>query len=86
METDDLIALAHEARFHGDALEAERLYLQAANQGSGHAAHELGVLYRTGGEGLAPDQEKSQFWLEKSLESGYEATAASDPEWFKKAT
>jgi TPR repeat protein len=86
MDIEDLIALAHKARFNGNALEAERLYLEAANQGSGHAAHELGVLYITGGEGLEPNHEKSQYWLQKSLESGFEATIASDPEWFKKAT
>jgi hypothetical protein len=43
-------------------------------------------LYITGGEGLKPNYEKSQYWLQKSLESGFEATVASDPEWFKKTT
>jgi len=86
MGIDELITLAHEKRFAGNVIEAEKLYLEAANQGSGHAAHELGVLYITGGEGLEPSFEKSQYWLQKSLESGFEATIASDPEWFKKTT
>ena len=86
MDSDKLISLAHEKRFSGDLVEAEKLYLEAAKQGSGHAAHELGVIYITGGEGLKKDYEKSQYWLQKSLESGFEATISSDPEWFKKTT
>lgn len=49
MGIDELITLAHEKRFAGNVVEAEKLYLEAANKGSGHAAHELGVLYITGG-------------------------------------
>jgi len=86
MDTDQLISLAHEKRFNGDFIGAEKLYLEAAKQGSGHAAHELGVIYITGGEGLKPDYEKAQHWLQISLESGFEATISSDPEWFKKTT
>jgi TPR repeat protein len=86
MDIDKFIAQAHKKRFKGDNVGAEKLYLKAAQQGSGHAAHELGVLYITGGEGLEPNYEKSQYWLQKSLESGFEATVASDPEWFKKTT
>jgi len=86
MGIDELIALAHEKRFAGNVVEAEKIYLEAAKKGSGHAAHELGVLYIMGGEGLEPSFEKSQYWLQKSLESGFEATIVSDPEWFKKTT
>jgi len=64
--------------------KAEELYLKAAELGSGYAAHQLGVLYITGGEGVEPHPQKSQYWLEKSLESGLEKTIASDPEWFRK--
>ena len=86
MNIETLITKAHEKRFSGDIIGAVELYLQAAHQGSGHAAHELGVIYITGGEGLEPNFEKSQYWLNKSLESGFESTIASDPEWFKKTT
>jgi len=60
--------------------------LKAAEMGSGHAAHELGVLYITGGPGVEPNREKGQYWLEKSLESGFESTIATDPEWFRKSS
>jgi len=69
---------------NGDIVKAEKLLLKAAEAGSGHAAHELGVLYSLGGEGLESSHEKSQYWLEKSLESGFEKTIATDPEWFRK--
>lgn len=62
---------------------SESLLLEAAKLGSGHAAHELGVLYIAGGKGVEPNREKSQYWLNKSLESGFEATVATDPMWFK---
>jgi TPR repeat protein len=86
MDIDELIAAACKTYIDGDAKQAEKLYLIAAQQGSGHAAHNLGVLYITGGTNLEPDLEKSQYWLQKSLESGFEVTIASDPEWFKKST
>lgn len=85
MDTDELINIACEQQINGNAKEAEKLYLIAAQQGSGHAAHNLGVLYITGGTNLEPDLEKSRYWLQKSLDSGFEATIASDPEWFKKS-
>ena len=86
METDQLIKLAQEKQLNGNVVEAEKLFIKAAELGSGHAAHELGVLYIGGGEGVEPNHEKSQYWLEKSLASGFEATIATDPEWFKKST
>ena len=85
MSPDELINQAHKERFEGNNLtEAERLYLQAANMGSGHAAHELGVLYIVGGNGITPDGTKSQYWLERSLQSGFEETISTDPTWFRK--
>ncbi|MBM4207360.1 MAG: hypothetical protein FJ190_04860 [Gammaproteobacteria bacterium] len=84
MDIDTLINMACEKQLNGYAKEAEKLYLIAAQQGSGHAAHNLGVLDITGGKDLEPDLEKSQYWLQQSLESGFEATVASDPEWFKR--
>jgi len=85
MNADEFINMAHKERFENDNIKlAEELYLKAAELGSGHAAHELGVLYVVGGKGVEPNHEKSQYWLEKSLESGFEATIATDPEWFKK--
>lgn len=84
MSTDEeLINKAVEAYIKGNGLEAEALYLEAAKNGSGHAAHNLGVLYATGAPGVVPDSEKSQYWLNFALESGFEETVASDPEWFK---
>jgi TPR repeat protein len=66
-----------------DGIKAEALLIQATNLGSGHAAHELGVLYGTGCNNLQPNKEKSLYWLNKSLESGFEKSIASDPKWFK---
>ena len=86
MQIDELIAMAHDKRFGGNVIAAEKLYLEAAERGSGHAAHELGVLYSTGGDGLEPDFDKSQHWFRKSVESGFEATIASDPEWMLKVS
>lgn len=85
MDAGDLIKKAQIEHFKNHNLvEAEKLYLKAAELGSGHAAHELGVLYISGGPGVEPDYEKSQYWLEKSLESGFESSIATDPEWFRK--
>ena len=85
MNAEELIKKAQLEHFENNNLsEAEKLYLMAAEMGSGHAAHELGVLYITGGPGVEPNSEKSQYWLEKSLESGFESTIATDPEWFRK--
>lgn len=86
MQIDELITLAHEKRFGGNVVEAEKLYLEAAERGSGHAAHELGILYISGGNGLEPNFDKSQYWLQKSAGSGFEATIASDPECMLKET
>ena len=85
MSPEELVNQANKERFESNNLiEAERLYLRAANMGSGHAAHELGVLYIAGGNGVTPDSTKSQYWLEKSLVSGFEETIATDPTWFRK--
>ncbi len=85
MQIRKLIQMAQKEHFeNGNFKLAEELYLKAAELGSGHAAHELGVLYIVGGEDLEPDHEKSQYWLEKSLESGFEETIATDPKWFRR--
>lgn len=85
MEIDELIYKAQKARFENSNLKlAEELFLKAAKLGSGHAAHELGVLYMVGGKGIEISPEKSRYWLEISLESGFEETISSDPEWFNK--
>ncbi len=84
MDANELIKKAQIEHFENNNLvEAENLYLKAAELGSGHAAHELGVLYITGGPGVEASHEKSQYWLNKALESGFESTIATDPEWFK---
>jgi len=85
MNIDKLIKDAQLEHFeNGNIKLAEKLYLEAAELGSGHAAHELGVLYKVGGEGVEPNKDKSLYWFEKSLESGFEETIATDPEWFRK--
>nr|WP_305909459.1 hypothetical protein [Methylomarinum sp. Ch1-1]MDP4522372.1 hypothetical protein [Methylomarinum sp. Ch1-1] len=40
--------------------------------------------YIVGGNGVTPDSTRSQYWLERSLESGFEETIATDPTWFRK--
>ena len=83
-QTQEIISKAQIERFENqNGLAAEELLLKAANLGSGHAAHELGVLYGTGCGSLKVNPEQAKFWLEKSLERGFEQTIASDPEWFK---
>ena len=84
MDIDEIINKAANEFLEGNGKEAERLYLIAANQGSGHAAHNLGVLYITGAPGVSTDKEKALHWLNYSLESGFEETISTDPEWFKK--
>lgn len=80
----DPVETAMEAWLAGDRLKAESLLLSAARAGSGHAAHNLGTLYAIGGPGVAASIEKSRAWYQVSLDSGFEATVASDPEWFKR--
>ena len=84
MSIETIMNAATDSEISGDLEKAERLYLEAANMGSGHAAHQLGVLYIVGGPGVKKDTEKAQYWLNISLESGFEKTIATDPEWFKK--
>ena len=74
---------AQQALMSGNGKEAEMLFLKAANAGSGHAAHELGVLYIGGAPGIKPNKEDSQKWLNISLKLGFEASIATNPEWFK---
>ena len=66
-----------------DPFLAEKLLIEVANQNNGHACHELGILYSTGCDDLKPNREKSLYWLEKSVELGFEKTVATNPTWFK---
>ncbi len=67
----------------GNPFMAETILLEVAKQDNGHACHELGVLYLHGCLGLKSNKEKAMFWLEKSVELGFEKTVATDPFWFK---
>ncbi len=84
MDVNELLNLAMEKQINGDISGAEKLLMEAAESGSGHAAHNLGVFYITCGEGIDHNLEKARYWLDISLASGFEETIASDPEWFKK--
>jgi len=76
---EELIAQGNQAFLNGDGSITESLYLQAAKRGNGRAAHNLGVLFITGTPGVAPDDAKSQCWLNFSVESGFEAEIATNP-------
>ena len=64
-------------------LKAEKLLLEVARMGNGHACHELGVLYSVGCDDLKADKEQAMYWLNKSVELGFEQTVATDPLWFQ---
>ncbi len=64
-------------------LKAVKLLLEVAEMDNGHACHELGVLYSVGCDALKADKVKANYWLEKSVELGFEQTVASNPLWFK---
>ena len=81
-----LVETAMEAWEAGDLPKAEKLLIEAAEAGSGHAAHNLGTLYATGGPGINADPIKSQKYYEQALASGFEESVASDPTWFRKET
>ena len=68
---------------NNNAVLAERLLLEIAEQGNGHACHELGVLYSMDQNALKANKEKSVYWLNKSVELGFEKTIATDTSWFK---
>lgn len=82
----DPVELALKKLEAANGREAEALLLTAAQNGSGHAAHNLGTLYAIGAHGVEPDQKKSRYWYEKALASGFEETVASDPTWFRSET
>ena len=81
-----LVETAMEAWEVGDLPKAEKLLIKAAEAGSGHAAHNLGTLYATGGPGVNPDPMRSLEYFEQALASGFEEIVASDPAWFTKET
>ncbi len=80
---EENVKKAQKALISGNGKEAEKFFLKAANAGSAHAAHELGVLYMTGAPDVIPNKIESQKWFTMSLQAGFEASIASDPEWFK---
>jgi TPR repeat protein len=80
----DAVSAAMEVLIAGDGKIAESLLLALAKSGSGPAAHNLGTLYVTGAAGVSPDAERSAYWYQRAVDSGFEATIASNPEWFKK--
>jgi TPR repeat protein len=84
MEMSDPVNAAMDVLLNGDAKKGELLLLALAEGGNGRAAHNLGTLYFTGAPGVSPDATKSQIWFSRALESGFEATVATDPQWFKK--
>ena len=56
--------------------DAERWLKVCAEAGDGHAAHNLGALY------LRLDQpESARRYFQLAVDSGFEATVASDPNW-----
>lgn len=64
--------------------ERARDILQAeAEKGNGHAAHNLGTLYATGGIGIEPDPVEARRWMEVALATNFEDSVATDPTWFK---
>ena len=67
----------------GNHLQAEKMLLLEAAAGNGHAAHNLGTLYATGGIGVARDPAKARHWMEVAVATGFEKTIATSPEWFK---
>lgn len=86
MDAEAQINKAMEHWISGELAMAEGLLLDAAKSGSSLAAHNLGTLYAIGGPGVEQDTNKSRQWFEAALASGFEATVASDPQWFKNAT
>ena len=52
-----------------DKGKATRLFEEAANQGSASAMSFLGLCY-SAGEGVAQDQRKAVYWLEKAVDTG----------------
>ncbi len=83
---EELVRKAMEAWEAEDLPKAEKLLIEAAEAGRGHAAHNLGTLYATGGPGVEADPIKSRQYYEQALASGFEETVASDPAWFRKGT
>jgi len=79
-----LVRIAMEEWAAGNLSKAQALLLEAAEAGNGHAAHNLGTLYATGGPGIEADSAKSRYWYEKALATGFEETVASDPTWFRR--
>lgn len=54
---------------------------EAAKQGSGEAAHNMGTLYLTCEPDLLVDKTKSRYWFERAKEMGF---VVADSEWYQK--
>ena len=80
MNTNKIINDAINEIAFGDGRKAEATLTHLADQGNGQAAFELGILYRTGAIGVNQDKEKSNYWLNKSDELGFQAADSSDPD------
>lgn len=80
----DLVKIAMEAWEAGNIKRAELLLIEAAADGNGHVAHNLGTLYSIGGPGVEAHPAKSLQYYEQALASGFEETVSNDPTWFKK--
>lgn len=85
MEADP-VQQAMDEWLKGNHLKAKELLLKEAEAGNGHAAHNLGTLYITGGIGIEPNREEARRWYEVALATGFEEAVASDPTWFRNET
>lgn len=83
MSSDLAVQEALTLHLQGHSIRAAKMLEELATQGVGHAAHELGVLYMTGGPDLPVDRQAGMKWLEKSVELGFAETIATDPNWFR---
>ena len=64
--------------------QAERWLRSAADAGHGGAAHNLAVLYSGGWPGREPDKTRASAYFQIAVDSGFEASVASDPLWWKR--
>jgi TPR repeat protein len=63
--------------------DAEHWLRLAADSGSGLAAHNLFTLYSTGWPGRAPDRELARHYMQRAVDTGFEATVSANPLWWK---
>ena len=63
--------------------EGMRWLTTAADAGYGHAAHNLASCLFSGGPGVVRDAERAARYMQVAVDSGFEATVSSDPQWWK---